>query len=414
MESDRLTIALVAFEYPPEVVTGVGVYTHALATGLAARGHRVHVLTRGQISGTIGHDGGITIHYLAPTRTSRRDDHLPKSLLEYFLEELKYRWKIADTLVGLIPDGVDVIEVPDGNADALMFNPRRHPRIPFIVRMHTPVAVLELFDKTLAEPIRMILKFLERRMLLKATHLSVPSRASAEFFRKEMELGDRRMTILPNPPPVSIEVWSASTRTDPNQVLYLGRLQPQKGVEVLFQAIPHVLQQHPEARFIIVGDDNSIAGKQRVRKEQYLAMIPDQYHHAIRFTGHVPNAEVAGFYQRAALCVFPSLFDNFPYACLEAMTFGKAIIGSRNGGMLELLDDGRAGLLYTPPDAKELEVHIIRLLKDPQLRSDLGEKARRRVLTVYNRDLVIEETLSYYRSTVHELVGESIQERLEG
>ena len=85
------------------------------------------------------------------------------------------------------------------------------------------------------------------------------------------------------------------------------------------------------------------------------------------------------------------------------MSYGKAIVGSRNSGMQEMLDDGSAGLLYTPPDENELADHIIRILRNPELQNSLGAQAKQRALTVYNKDKIINETIAFYESAIAEL-----------
>jgi glycogen synthase len=102
------------------------------------------------------------------------------------------------------------------------------------------------------------------------------------------------------------------------------------------------------------------------------------------------------------VCVFPSLFENFPYTCLEAMSYGKAIVGSSHGGMTDLLGDGQCGLLYTPPDEHELARHITTLLSNKNLRDELGQKARQRALDYFGSERVMNLTEAFYNKALGE------------
>ncbi|MEJ2287886.1 MAG: glycosyltransferase, partial [Deinococcales bacterium] len=100
--------------------------------------------------------------------------------------------------------------------------------------------------------------------------------------------------------------------------------------------------------------------------------------------------------------VFPSRFDNLPYDCLEAMSLGKAIVGSSQGGMVDLLDEGRAGLLHTPPDPEDLACRVAELLASPELRRRLGRAARTRATTAFAREASLDAAERFYRRAVAE------------
>jgi glycosyltransferase involved in cell wall biosynthesis len=117
----------------------------------------------------------------------------------------------------------------------------------------------------------------------------------------------------------------------------------------------------------------------------------------------LPYEQIVPHLEGAAVCVIPSLFDNFPYTCLEAMSFGKAIVSSDQGGMVEMLEGGRCGRLFTPPHSSLLAEHIVNLLRKPELALELGQKAQQRFAENYQTDTVLEQTLNYYYRSLNEL-----------
>lgn len=406
--SPSLNIALAAIEYPPDPISaGIGSYTKALASGLMERGHTVHVVTRGNRD-AVSDEDGVIVHRLTPARPELPDKLSAGNILRMaaksLIDEWRYRQRVANRLTELVQTrGVDVIEAADHMAEAIFYNPRRFPQVPLIIRLHTPLAYSERIDPNIPEVMRQGVRFIETRFLKRASHLTAPSGVCADIFRQEMKLGNQPITVFPNPPTYPLEPKTITGNENPNLVLFVGRVTKWKGADLLIRAIPEVLAQHPEARFILVGRDN-IATEGFSSVSDYLySILPTASYEHVTFTGHKSHEEVASYYQQAAVCVFPSRFEAFGYTCLEAMTYGKAIVGSRNGGMMEMLEHGEAGLLYTPPDVNELANNILRLLKDKALRRNLGEKAKRRVLSCYSKEQVLTEIEGFYYRALEEL-----------
>jgi glycogen synthase len=407
--ADPLTLALVSPDYPPDPKgTGIGTYTKLLTHYLTERGHKVHVITRGLTTQdeTLA-SGNFTLHRIG---VPRPDVPMELSALKVtqlafqsIANEISYRRRIATKLEQLIKtEHIELIESAESFAESYFYKPEKHPQIPFIVKLHTPFAVGELFDKNLPEPIRQIVRFFERGLIFKASHLTVPSYKPGVLFKREMNLGNRPMRVIPNPPPLGLTDKPESQEVEPLEVLFVGRVTAFKGVFVLAKAIPKVLKQHPNTHFIFVGADASNPKGGGSTIDALKASLSEKYRNNVTFTGHVKLEEVSNYYQGAAVCVFPSLFENFPYTCLEAMSYGKAIVGSSHGGMSDLLDNGQCGLLYTPPDENELASQMIQLLRDKNLRETLGAKAGTRVLEHFSSERVMNITETFYKQALEE------------
>lgn len=409
-EPQKLTLAFVTTEYPTaRLSAGIGSYTQALGQALSRRGHKIYVISRSAAEDRVEDDGGVTVYHLGPARFN-----IPKRMNALSVVniagtsmtgEWRYRRKVAGKLDRLISGcGVDLVEGADSGAESLFYRPEKHPGVPFVVRLHGATAVCELFDKNIPEAARRAVRGVERRLCAKATHLSAPTRAAEPLLRREMGLGQRRIAIFPNPPSLKL-LAAGHEEVDPNLILYVGRLTLGKGVELLARAFVRVLQQRPEARLLLVGTDCPIGAgwdKRSSSTKDYLLSILAPCRERVVFTGHLPHTALGGYYRRAAVCVFPSYFESFGYTCLEAMAHGKAVVTSRSAGTAELLDDGRCGLLFSPPDVGELAERMVTLLQDPALRHSLGESARKRALKHYNEDSVIEQTLAFYRRAISE------------
>ena len=158
---------------------------------------------------------------------------------------------------------------------------------------------------------------------------------------------------------------------EPPEVLYVGRLSPEKNVDTLVAA---------------VGDLNLVvAGDGPLRKR-----VPNAL-------GPVPHAEVERLLERASVVVAPCEREGFGLAAAEALAFGRPVVAAAGGALLELVTDGETGLLVPPRDAPALREAVQRLLGDAELRERLGREARTRARARFGWDAVIELTLETYR-----------------
>lgn len=151
---------------------------------------------------------------------------------------------------------------------------------------------------------------------------------------------------------------------DDGYALYLGRLSAEKG-------IPTLLAAHEEAQGawpLVVAGTGPLE-----------ADLKQQYKHAT-FLGHVTGDRLHDVIDRAAVVVIPSeWYENCPMSVLEAMAYGKPVVGSRMGGIPELVVDGVTGLLFEAGDTYSLLAQMNRLMGEPELRRRLGAQARQRV-----------------------------------
>lgn len=406
-----LTLALVSTDYPPDPKgTGIGTYTYLLAHALVDKGHTVHVVTRTHPKqDQTEQKKGLQLHFVNVERPDIPLELKGLAALNFgvksFFSEFRYRRELAATLDSLIrTEGVQLIEAVDSLAEAVFFNTKRHPQIPFIVKLHTPLSVGELFDQNVSEAVRKLIRWFERKLLIKASHLSVPSRAGHKLFRKEMHLHNRPITDLVNPPPKHLKVRNAQLPTS-KTVLYVGRITRTKGMYPFMEAIPKVLAKVPDAQFHLIGRDAGSADAFQEKIAVLTQSMTAEEKQAVHFHGHLPYSEIEPHFEAATLCVIPSLFDNFPYTCLEAMSFGKAIVSSDQGGMVEMLNNGNCGKLFTPPDSDALANHMTELLEHPEKAHELGQKAQQRFVSRYQTEIVIEQTLAFFERCLKELYG---------
>lgn len=160
-------------------------------------------------------------------------------------------------------------------------------------------------------------------------------------------------------------------------VLYSGRLVERKGIRDLLGAIPAVLEQVPEARFVLAGGPAGYPAEEVTR--QWLPAECFAYRDRIHFTGWLQTDELDAWYGRADIQVIPSRYEPFGMVVLEGMLHGLPIIAASVGGPVAILDHERTGILVPPFDPPALAAALVRLLRDPELRQRLGASAAEEV-----------------------------------
>jgi len=148
---------------------------------------------------------------------------------------------------------------------------------------------------------------------------------------------------------------------DPPHVLYVGRLSEEKGVRELARAADGL-------PLVVVGD-----GPLR-------SLFPQA-------VGFVPPHALGPWYERAAMVVVPSRREGYGVAAREAMAYGRPVVASAVGGLLDAVEDGITGVLVPPDDVTALRTAMEGLLADRGRRLALGTAARQRAVATLSRDV---------------------------
>jgi phosphatidylinositol alpha-1,6-mannosyltransferase len=163
----------------------------------------------------------------------------------------------------------------------------------------------------------------------------------------------------------------------------VGRLIPRKGFDIVLQALPEILRSFPEAVYLIVGD-----GPDRERLAALANSLSVQRN--VRFATEVPDDALPAYYQSADAFVMPSRVltesgdaEGFGMVFLEAGCCELPVIGGRSGGIEDAVVDGVTGYLVDPASPVECADKIAALLSNPQLRKQMGTRARQRAVEEY-------------------------------
>jgi glycosyltransferase involved in cell wall biosynthesis len=167
----------------------------------------------------------------------------------------------------------------------------------------------------------------------------------------------------------------------------IAALVPHKGQHDLVEAVTHVLPAVPDARFVILGEGELRAALERRVKELHL-----QKH--VLLPGFRPD--VLSLLKGFDVFVMSSVSEGLGTSLLDAMACRKAVVATRVGGIPEVVEDGRTGLLVPPRSPRELGAAILRLLRDAPLRAQLAEAGRARVEAHFTAERMVAQTLAVY------------------
>jgi glycosyltransferase involved in cell wall biosynthesis len=173
-------------------------------------------------------------------------------------------------------------------------------------------------------------------------------------------------------------------------------MEHRKGIHVCREIAASILERHKVA-FVFAGQDLF----------NYMAdiLLPHlrtkKLKGSVHYLGKLDLMEVRSCLRATDIFVLPSLWENCPYSCLEAMAAGRAIVSSDQGGMPELIRDGDNGLLARSGDPESYAACLERLIEDKALRERLGAAARRTIEDSFTDTHIARISVEYYRECLN-------------
>lgn len=198
----------------------------------------------------------------------------------------------------------------------------------------------------------------------------------AAWVRQNIRHPDVR--VLPNP--VVAPRLPAGVPRESRTLLFLGRLEEEKGVFVLVEALARLATRYPALRVVFAGEGDVAA----LRTAAAAAGVLER----IELPGWVAGNAKAALLARAGIFVLPSRFEGLPMAVLEAQAAGLPVVATRVGGIPQVVTDGENGMLADPDDVASLVGALAQVLADPENACKMGEIGRERVLAGYGIDRV--------------------------
>jgi glycosyltransferase involved in cell wall biosynthesis len=197
---------------------------------------------------------------------------------------------------------------------------------------------------------------------------------------------ESRIRVIYNAQPPIETVKNVQRNNTIVKLLFVGRLEKRKGVDLLIEAMSGV--KNKNWILSIIGEGSKKEDLIRFAKRKGLMAM-------ITFYGF--RKDVNKFYRSHDILIVPSLNEPFGRVIIEGMSYGIAVIASDNGGIPEIIDNGKDGILFTNNDAVQLRNAVEDLISDPDRRKHIGLKGREKVKTKFSEDRFGKKLMAVYR-----------------
>jgi len=390
-----LHICIVSKEFPPFASRGgVGTLYYHLASELLLMGHHVTVIVPAD-SSHVFEQGPFRVIFVA-----KRDALMP-NLVDGFSPNLNWTLTAFAALSALHREKpIDIVEGALWDTEVLAFALLRSPlRPPLVVRLVTPFSVTARINGwQVSEGLASLFSAAERALIAHADAVVPISESIAKTVETEYALSrDSRWREVP----CGISYWptfdvnqgyatfqeldnvSAQALDSQKLLVFIGRLEQRKGIDLLLHAANRILVAEPEAQLLIAGRDSD-GWSDRARN-----LIQADLLHRVHFMGEVAESTRDKLLARAYALLFPSRYESFGLVPLEAFVHGVPVIASRAGAIPEVVLHGQCGLLFDSDDSACLADAVIALLEDPSLRKRLSAGARQRIRELSSRNMAL-------------------------
>jgi len=392
-----MRLLLLTWEFPPSVIGGLGRHVDRLSEALVADGHEVHVLTRAAPDEAVEtHEGNLHVHRVSDGGIDVHLDGFVQYVVNLNGKLLEKGHEFFNA------EDFDLIHAHDWLVAHVADDLRRAYGVPLVSTIHATEYGRHQgwLPNDMNRRIHQIdcgLAHISRRVITCSDYME-------EQIRSIFDLPAFKIRVIRNGVAVRIDPCCGPVEKTRHTVLFVGRLEYEKGVQTIIEAAPRVIDQLPHTRFLVAGHGTY---EDDLRKQVATLGLS----HSFEFLGFVEESEMSALYQQASLLVAPSIYEPFGLVVLEAMACGIPVVVGDTGGLRELVQHGENGLRIPPERVRLLSFTIIRVLTDVSLRRRLIEGGLQSVAEL-SWDQIARRTVAVYQEAIDEnAAGSGIEEK---
>ncbi|MDA8096725.1 MAG: DUF1957 domain-containing protein [Desulforudis sp.] len=385
----RFRVLMLSWEFPPLTVGGLGRHVHDLSTAMASQGDEVHVVTSpAPHLNQYEWVAGVRVHRFPEDRIRARD------FLTWVHELNLGMIELAEAL----REGgqqFDVVHAHDWLVGAAGAEISRAFNIPLVATIH---ATEHGRHRGLHNELQYQIHGEEKQLTQDAASLICCSEYMAQEIERLFDVPALKISVIPNgvePTSLGVRGWTGDIRTlaDGGYILYIGRLVPEKGVQVLLQALSLLLPRFPELQLVVAGIGPYMEELQQLSESLGLG-------DHVRFAGFVDGADRNELFLGAAVAVFPSLYEPFGIVALEALAAQVPVIVSDTGGLGEVIEHGVDGFKISPNRPDLMAYYLTQIITAPGVSLQMARKGWQKVVTLYDWRYISERTKDVYARTL--------------
>ncbi|MEV0946183.1 glycosyltransferase family 4 protein [Rhodococcus sp. NPDC049939] len=390
-----MKILIVSWEYPPVVVGGLGRHVHQLATELAAAGHEIVVLSR-RPSGTDS-----STH---PTVTYIEEGVLVVAVAEdpahFVFGEDMLAWTLAmghamvRAGIALQKPGIgegwypDVVHAHDWLVAHASIALAEFYDVPLVSTLHATEAGRH--SGWVSGRINRQVHSVEWWLANESDALITCSTSMQDEVTTLYGSHLAPITVIRNG--IDLTAWNfreRAPRSGPPRLLFVGRLEYEKGIQDAIAALPRIRRSHPGTTLSIAGEGTQFDWLRQLARTHRVAR-------SVNFLGNLDHTELLGWLHGADAIVLPSRYEPFGIIALEAAAAGTPLVTSTAGGLGEAVVDGQTGMSFQPGDVAGLTSAVRETLDDPVAAQKRAIAARERLTADFDWHTVAEDTVQVY------------------
>ena len=240
--------------------------------------------------------------------------------------------------------------------------------------------------------------WLKRRVLNDARAMTTVSQAMRDAIRP-LGVNMEKIQVIPMGVDLQKLFFPPENRRESKTILFVGRVVEKKGLRFLVEAMPAILEKHPDAKLRVTGDGQELS----VIKNMAVNLGVSG---SIQFLGALANETLPKLYQTADVVVFPSIVsadgdrEGFGLVLVEALGCECAAVVTDLPAMRDIVHDGKTALVVPQKNAQQIAAGVIQLLDKPLLRRSLGEKGRQYVIQRFDWKIVAQK----YRTLINMII----------
>lgn len=382
-----------SWEFPPRIIGGIAAHVFDLSRAQTRRWTETHVVTC-NFPGAKEHENIDGVNVDRSEAYAAGD-----SFLGWALRMQKSLEKKACDLISFI-NGVDIIHAHDWIAGVAGIGLKHLYRKPLIVTMHSTefgrrVGLHNDFQTCIHE--------IEGWLCFEAWRVITCSNYMRDHVAWCFNISNNKIYVIPNGVDTTkfyfgFNYWEVRNRFANGSekiLLFVGRFVPEKGLDMLIEALPRVVDNGVPAKIVAVGEGPQKDEFQRLADSYGLGG-------KVHFAGHLDDWTLRALYRVADVAVVPSRFEPFGIVALEAMAAHCPVVVSAVGGLNEIVDHEGTGLKVPPNDAEALAWAITRIIRDPGFKDWIVNNAYQKCLWNYNWDKIAEWTIGVYDDALRE------------
>ncbi len=393
---DELRVMMLTWEFPPRIIGGISPHVYYLSRSLAKNGVKVYIVTC-DFPSAPQHE---TLDGVEVYRVDSYKNPSPDFASWVYLMNMNMQKEAASIVKEL--GEVDIFHAHDWLVANAGIGLKHVFRRPLLATIHSTEygrrnGIHSDYEKMIHET--------EAWLTYEAWRVICCSNYMVSHAKWVFGLPEDKLVMIPNG--VDAKEYEKSD-IDLNQfrrrfalpeekiVLFVGRLVYEKGIHVLINAVPKVLEK-VDAKFVIVGNGYMQQSLSEHIRNMGLA-------HKVMFTGFVDDRTLRNLQKCADVSVVPSLFEPFGIVALEAMAAKSPVVVSDTGGLSEIVEHEVTGVKVYPNNPDSLAWGITRVLLDENLANKLKENAYRKVVETFNWEKISQQTRKVYESVLSECV----------